>query len=102
VIASGLFHAHYEGEMPRNRFLLVFALPFVVLSLVPAALVVLLGHSIPAMVTWYLTIVALTNGVLSSGDAIGFVLVAVQVPNSAVVRNHGWKTYWKRKPRRPS
>ena len=30
-----LFYAHYCGELSRNRFLLVFAMPFVVISLLP-------------------------------------------------------------------
>ena len=32
-LSKGLFYAYYEGPMTRNRFLMVYAGPFVVLSL---------------------------------------------------------------------
>ena len=32
-LTRGLVYAHYEGAMSRNRFLMVFAAPFIILSL---------------------------------------------------------------------
>ncbi|MCB0164316.1 MAG: DUF3267 domain-containing protein [Anaerolineae bacterium] len=85
-----LFYAHYEGVMSRTRFLVTFAMPFLVLSLLPIILIGLLRW--PALELVALSIV---NGAAASGDIIGLILIGVQVPASASVRNRGWRTYWK-------
>jgi hypothetical protein len=85
-----LFYAHYEGSMPRNRFLLTFVMPFLVLSLLPVVLVGLFQW--PSLDLLFLSLV---NGAAASGDIIGIFLVTFQVPRSAIVRNKGWRTYWK-------
>ncbi len=91
-----LFYAHYEGVLSRTRFLAVFAAPMVVLSLCPIPLIALLDAwgKWPA-VEMCLTVLSLINGLSSAGDALGMILVASQVPASAMVRNRGWRTYWK-------
>jgi hypothetical protein len=94
-LSRGLFYAHYEGEMSRNRFLAILAMPLLVLSLLPVAIIAFIGSSAPTMVPGYLVIVALVNSALSSGDAVGFALILGQIPSSAVVRNKGWDSFWK-------
>ncbi len=94
-LSRGLFYAHYEGEMPRSRFLAVFAMPFLILSMLPVTIIALIGSSVPTTLSRYLIFVALVNSVLSSGDALGFALILGQIPRSAVVKNKGWKSYWK-------
>ncbi len=94
-LSRGLFYAHYEGEMPRNRFLVILAMPFLILSMLPVTIIALIGSSVPTTLPRYLVFVALVNSVLSSGDALGFALILSQIPRSAVVRNKGWKSYWK-------
>lgn len=95
-LSRALFYAHYEGPMSRNRFLLVFAMPYVVLSLLPIPIMsfaAVFGWSITTvLVLSFLSIVA---AVFACGDLVGFLLILLQVPASAVVRNKGWKTYWK-------
>jgi hypothetical protein len=88
-----LFYAHYEGVMPRNRFLLTFAMPFLVLSLLPIVIIALTRW--PALDFLFLSLV---NGAAASGDIIGIFLVAFQVPRNTMVRNKGWRTYWKLNP----
>jgi hypothetical protein len=88
-----LFYAHYEGSMPRNRFLLTFVMPLLVLSLLPVALVGVFQW--PSLDLLFLSLV---NGAAASGDIIGIFLVTLQVPPGAVVRNKGWRTYWKPSP----
>lgn len=91
-----LFYAHYEGVLSRTRFLAVFAAPLVVLSLCPIPLVALLdAWGKWPMVKMWLVALSLINGFSSAGDALGMILVASQVPASAMVRNRGWRTYWK-------
>ena len=43
----------------------------------------------------FLTVLALVNALASAGDVLGMLLIAWQVPAAAVVRNRGWRTYWK-------
>jgi hypothetical protein len=97
-LSRGLFYAHYEGEISRNRFLAILAMPFLILSLLPVIIIALFSASGSTilLVPRYLVIVVLVNGVLSSGDALGFTLILSQIPGSAVVRNKGWQSYWKR------
>ena len=95
-LSRGLFYAHYEGEMSRNRFLFVFAGPYLVLALLPIPAVAILGALNPGSgAIWPLAFLSLLAGTLSSGDAIGFFLVLMQIPADALVRNKGWRTYWR-------
>lgn len=94
-LSRGLFYAHYEGEMSRNRFLAILALPFLILSMLPVIIVGFAGPSTSTRILGYLVIVALVNSLLASGDAVGFGLILSQIPSSAVVRNKGWKSFWK-------
>jgi hypothetical protein len=73
-------------------------MPFLILSLLPVLIIALFNAtgSTMLLVPKYLVIVALINSVLSSGDALGFAVLLSQIPRSAVVRNKGWKSYWKR------
>jgi putative zincin peptidase len=89
-----VFYAHYEGELSRNRFLAVFLMPFLVITILPLCIVLVLG--LPsglgtALVAWCST----WNALLACGDLFGAALVAFQVPPRAIVRNHGWRTFWK-------
>lgn len=91
-----LFYAHYEGALSRARFLAVFAAPLVVLSFCSLPFIALMD----AWGKWpafeiCLTVLSLVNGLASAGDALGMILIASQVPATAVVRNRGWRTYWK-------
>ena len=88
-----LFYAHYEGVMTRTRFLVTFAMPFLVLSILPIMLIGLFRW--PSLELAALSIV---NGAAASGDIIGIILVGLQVPASASVRNRGWRTYWRYSP----
>ncbi len=85
-----VFFAHYEGSMSRNRFLTVFAAPTVLLTGVPVVLALAVGVQ-----WWGLAIVALVNVVAASGDLVGLGLLLSQVPGGAIVRNKGWRSYWR-------
>ena len=87
-----IFYAHYEDEMNRNRFLMVFFMPFFGLSLVPLLIVAL--FQLPSHELVFLSLV---NGAASSVDLFGILLIGSQVPRLAVVRNRGWRSYWKLK-----
>ncbi|MCM8750346.1 DUF3267 domain-containing protein [Thermomicrobiaceae bacterium CFH 74404] len=85
-----LFYAHYSGELSRERFLLTLICPFAVMS----AASLLLSTIDPAHQGLWLSAGAF-NAFASSMDLFGFVLIAIQVPRGARLRNQGSVTYWK-------
>jgi hypothetical protein len=89
-----VFFAHYDGELSRNRFLVIFVMPTLVLTLVPLALWAALLPAAP-QVGWLLAWCGTWNALFSCGDLVGMALVLAQVPRNAVVRNQGWNTYWR-------
>jgi hypothetical protein len=89
--SRGVFYAHYEGEISRNRLVLMAALPFLLLSVAPVALFWVVGR-----VYLWLAAVALVNGLASCFDLLVIAICLAQVPARAVLRNQGWDTYWRR------
>ena len=88
--SRGLFYAHYEGEMSRNRFLLVFGMPLIVLGVLPTLLIAMIPELMQSLL-----LPSLFGMIFACGDLVGVGFIFFQVPRSAVVRNKGWKTYWK-------
>jgi hypothetical protein len=85
-----VFFVHYDGDLSRDRFLATAAAPFVILTLVPLALCAALSIA-PFPV---ITLTGL-NAVGASVDLLAIVLVASQVDRGAVVRNQGYRTWWR-------
>lgn len=88
--ARGVAYAHYDGEIGRNRFIVMAALPFVVLSLLPVALFWATGR-----VNLWLAFLALFNGIGSAFDLVVIAICLRQIPSNGVLRNKGWETYWR-------
>jgi len=93
-LSRGLFYAHYDGAVSRNRFLAILAAPYLLLAWLPVIILALIGTSGPIEYALILTMVALVNCVLPSGDVLGILLLVSQIPASACVKNKGWKSYW--------
>jgi hypothetical protein len=91
-----LFYAAHTGALSKGRYLLVFAMPLLVLSVLPVVFLALV-RPLPfgPSITSVLVFLSILNAAAGSGDVIGFFLVLLQIPNRAQVRNQGWKTYWK-------
>lgn len=85
-----LFYAHYDAALTRERFLLILAAPFFILTVVPLAILVIARLDSPLLAAF-----AVANGVGACGDLLGIILVAFQIPRRALVRNKGWRSYWK-------
>ncbi|HYR29298.1 MAG TPA: DUF3267 domain-containing protein [Thermoanaerobaculia bacterium] len=85
-----LFYAHYEGELPRQRFLFVLAAPTLVLTVIPLLLAAALRLDAPFLAT-----IAFTNALGAAGDLLGIGIVLRQIPRGALVRNKGWRSYWR-------
>jgi hypothetical protein len=91
-----LFYAHYQGALSRNRFLLVLAMPYIVLGLVPIPIIAISQvFGLTALTIVALAYLSLIGAALACGDAVVFWLIFSQIPSSTIVRNKGWKTYWK-------
>jgi hypothetical protein len=88
-----LFYAHYCGVLKRNQFLLVFAMPFLVISVLPLviAAVGILPPSLASVAAWF----SIWNALFACGDVFGFFLVLAQIPSNSMVKNKGWYTFWK-------
>lgn len=93
-LSRGLFYAHYDGAVSRNRFLAILATPYLLLTWLPVIILALIGTSAPIEYALILAMVALVNGVIASGDVLGILLLVSQIPASACVKNKGWKSYW--------
>ena len=91
-----LFYAHDLDALSRRRYLIVFLGPLVALTMIPIVFMAILNFS-PAMMPLQRVLagVALFNAASASGDILGFFLVLLQIPPKAIVRNQGWKSYWK-------
>lgn len=88
-----MFYAHYCGPLSRDRFLLVFAMPFLVISVLPLAIALtgLMPPSIASIAAWF----SFWNATFACGDAVGFFLIFAQVPSHAFVQNKGWLSFWR-------
>lgn len=85
-----LFLAITFDALPRNRMLLVYMLPLLVISIAPLLMCRSLGiNSLPLMLA------STANGLAAGGDIFCFCLIFLQVPRNATLRNQGWATWWK-------
>lgn len=87
-----LFYAFYDGPMSRERFLLVFAMPFLVISVLPLCIAATVP--LPEIVTSILAWFSIWNAIFACGDMLGFGLLLFQVPRRSIVRNKGWRSFW--------
>lgn len=85
------FYSRYEGALPRNRRLLITVLPALGLSCTPVAILILCRWS-----WWPLSLLAVGNALFSARDLLNAAIILRQAPAGAILRDHGWKTYWKR------
>lgn len=92
-VSKLMFYAHFNGPISRNRFLLVFAMPFLVISVLPLtiALTGVVPPSIATIAAWF----SIWNALFACGDAFGFFLILSQVPRNSFVQNKGWLSFWK-------
>jgi hypothetical protein len=85
-----LFYAHYDGELPRGRFLAILVAPTVVLTVFPLLVCIAFRFDAPGVAA-----LAVANGLGAAGDLLGVGFVLAQIPRGAVIRNQGWRSYWK-------
>lgn len=88
--AKGVFYAHYDGELSRSRAVAVYSMPFIAISISP-----LLLCAITNRFSGLLAAISIINALVSCVDMLALGLILFQVPANAVIRNNGWKTYWR-------
>ena len=87
-----LFYAHYHGELSRARFIAILGMPLIVISIVPLLVCALLGQG---SVLW--AFISIMNALSACGDLFAIGMLLWQVPRTAIVRNQGWRTYWRQR-----
>ena len=85
-----LFYAHYLGELSRSRFISILLMPLLIISFVPLVVCAIAGGS-----SGVLAFSSALNALLACGDLLGAGLVIFQVPRDAIVRNQGYRTFWR-------
>jgi hypothetical protein len=85
----GVFYAHYDGELSRNRFLVIVLMPLFVITLLP----LVVSAAMQSTSSW-LALVSSFNALISCGDMLAAGMVLFQIPANATLRNQGWRTYW--------
>lgn len=85
-----LFYAAYDGELTRNRFIAILAMPTLVLTVLPLLLAIVTRQS-----HWLVAWLSSMNVLFACGDVFGILLLAFQIPARTVCHNSGWRTYWR-------
>jgi len=89
-LSKGLFYAHYDGSLSRNRFVLTLLTPFLVLTLGIWLAEVVLRTGWGPLPAW-----SVLNAMFAGGDILATGMVVWQLPSRAEVRNQGWNTWWR-------
>lgn len=79
----------FDGQMVRNRLLLVMLIPFLVLSVLPLLLAMLTGYS-----NANVALIAIINSSGSVWDIYRAIIVATCIPVGARVRAHSGDLWW--------
>jgi hypothetical protein len=91
-IRRGMFYAMYDAPLPRHRVLVMSAMPFLLLSAMPAICLPWLEirHEL-RVVGWFLV---LLHTSLCTGDFFVWWRLLFRVPRGASIHNNSWTTYW--------
>ena len=85
-----VFYAHYLGELSRARFIAILVMPLLIISFVP-----LIACAIGGLTSPFLAFMSILNAFSACGDMFAVGLLLYQVPPGAILRNQGWRTFWK-------
>ncbi len=77
-----LFYAHYDGELPRNRLLVVLLMPLLLLSVVPLLLAIALQ-----ITSGWTAFLSILNAACACGDLLAAGMFAWQIPAAGILRN---------------
>jgi len=89
-------YVSFDGQMTRNRLLLVSLTPFLALSVLPFLLAVFAGYS-----NTYVALLAIINASASIWDIHLAIVAATSIPADATVRAHSGYLWWHKVDRLP-
>jgi hypothetical protein len=92
-LVKGLFYAHYDGPLSRNRFVLTLLTPLLVLTLGVWLAELVLHTGWGLLPAW-----SVLNAMFAGGDILATGMVVWQIPARAETRNQGWNTWWRLPP----
>jgi hypothetical protein len=84
-----LCYAYYDGVISRNRFIVIFAMPLLVITILPLFIAFTSGHA-SILVAFVSSLNALGAGL----DIFAIILLFWLVPQNANVCNRGGRTLW--------
>lgn len=88
---NGFFGFVYTTQkIPKNRFLIISIMPFILLSVVFQFIINFLG-----LLNGFTIFLCLINAMGSCVDCLNICLVAIQVPKGSYIVNNGAETYFK-------
>jgi hypothetical protein len=85
-----LFYAHFTDEISRNRYLAISLGPFVLLTVIPLLTFVLIGY-VDSYLYWFI----IFNAAASSCDVFSSIIILLQIPRRGLVRNQGFRTWYR-------
>ena len=80
-----LLYATYDGELTRNRYVVILLMPFIVISIIP----IFVAAIVHVLNVWIVYITIL-NAFLACGDVLSASML-LQIPTNAIIRSQGWK-----------
>ncbi len=83
-------YAIYTDALNRSRIIWLIVMPFLTLTVLPAIGMCMFGLGWPLLYHFILV-----NAGFSSGDILQVPIFCFQVPRHALVRNKGYKSYWR-------
>ena len=87
---EGVICAFYDGEQKKEELIISLAAPLFFISIMPAILLMMLGIHIPV-----LNGILILHAVGSGMDIYSILTILFQVPNGALVRSKGERSYWR-------
>lgn len=93
--AGGVAYAYYEGEMSRERLIVVLLMPFTLLSLLPLAVAAVFGFNLPILAA-----ISVINALGSYVDLFNAADFFIRIPRGARVRLAG-DGMWFKPPGKP-
>ena len=88
--ASLGFYAHYDGEMSRNRLVVILLMPLLTISIAP-----LLVSAVMQVSCGWVAFFSVFNFLCGCGDMLLAGLVFFQIPATAIVRFKSWRIFWR-------
>lgn len=85
-----LCYAYYDDELSRNRLVASLLTPLIVISIVPLVVI-----AVGQVAFGWVAVMSCFNAFASCVDMLGVGMLLFQVPRTAIVRNQGWKSYWR-------